>query len=129
MKTFKNNQGEEYLFIEVPKTLIDDRYFVLWSEEKNSFIVEFQCEIGDLYQSLETENECYIISTTKDITEEIAESIVELIGKNLVIGKEKTYKDYHPRDPWYKDSAKSSLHSLLHSLELKCTNYLILKKI
>ena len=138
MKTFINNKGEEYLFIEVPeKTIITDKYNLFTEpyilEFKDGDVVLFETNKRTiLYKANKNLNkeETSIISTTKDITEEIAESIVELIGKNLVIGKEKTYKDYHPRDPWYKDSAKSSLQSLIFSLGLNINNnYLILQKI
>lgn len=131
MKQITTAKGT-YLFVEIPNTLIDDRYFTLWSDTENSFIIEFQCQIGDLYFSLETENNCQIISTTNQITEEQAESIVDTPFNNkyyqyLANGMMRVASMKHA---YPYETAKESLQSLIKANGLDETkNYLILKKI
>jgi hypothetical protein len=122
-----NLPSGNYLFIEIPNDVLQDRWFVVWDEENNTFNVEFQTNDKPIYTSLNTEKDCYIISTTKDITEEQAGSIVE--HKDL---RYKNYKTFR----WYSSNkgksfrAKESLRSLIQANGLDINkNYLILKKL
>ena len=94
MKTFKNNKGEEYLFVEIPLDAYDfcifpdgTRYVVIYFlagvQQKGKIVCEY------------SKNEPKIISTTKDITEEIAEKIKKYIDCSIEYKSEETGKSFY----------------------------------
>ena len=139
-----NLPSGNYLFVEVPsdafdfKTIYEDKYTTLYVKLKsipdNNPFSEIETFEDWHHQEciLETSRslgipELKIISTTKNITEEQAESIVE--HQDL---RYKNYKTFR----WYSSNkgksfrAKESLQSLIQANELDVNkNYLILKKL
>jgi hypothetical protein len=106
-----------YLFVEVPFDATDFYYDSWFTRYVNH-------SKGSIKFDVNTE----IISTTKDITEEQAESIVEKI---LGFGTKNQYKDYK-LDVNFSIyfTPKESLQSLIQANGLDINkNYLILKKI
>ena len=132
-----NLPSGNYLFVEIPNDVLQDRWFVVWDEENNTFNVEFQTNDKPTYTSLNTEKDCYIISTTKDITEEQAERIVEFKLETLypegfeplTTGGFRNYEIYS--SPYYNiQNAKKSIQSLIQVNGLDVNkNYLIVKKL
>lgn len=134
MKTFKNNLREEYLFVEVPL----DAYNIQLSHHCIGFKHDNysgETDTNGFYHirvGLGAWRGYQIISTTKDIKEEIAKSIV---GKTFAKGYYEFLKLGMMRVASMKhsypfDTAKESLQSLITSLGLDINkNYLILKKI
>lgn len=118
--------SDTYLFIEVPDNALHNRWFVVWDEKNNTFNIEFQTKNDSIYFPLNTENDCYIISTTKDTTEKQAESIVETENS---LG-EQYYKDYNKtQKSGTYFTAKESLQSLIQYSGLDINkNYLIIIK-
>jgi hypothetical protein len=141
-----NLPSGNYLFVEVP----DDAYdfsnnlhsaqidFLQDTPYKDSSIVIKDAVIlRDYYH-----DKFEIISTTKDITEEQAESIVDKIvgpsNKSVIDNYYKSYdviKEYKPYRTFYKENdyfktAKESLQSLIQANGLDINkNYLILRMI
>jgi hypothetical protein len=125
-------QDKTYLFVEVPDdacnfhfdNILNEIDYSVWEDRKHykDFIT-----IGQ---------KCQIISTTKDITESQAKSIVEyqyIKNQPFIAGREYWYKNYkNLRTGWDFTffTAKESLQSLIQSLGLNTTkNYLILQKL
>jgi hypothetical protein len=130
-----NLPSGNYLFIEIPNDVLQDRWFVVWDEENNTFNVEFQTNDKPIYTSLNTEKDCYIISTTKDITEEQAGSIVEfdeINGEHPDFVNGVAWLNYKRNRYEYNRvfTVKESLQSLIQANGLDINkNYLILKKL
>jgi hypothetical protein len=138
MKEIMTQKGT-FLFLEVPDDVLYFRWFIVYNVKKESFSVEFQTDNDAIYISLNTNKDCYIISTTKDVTEEQAQSIVDskeyesydFDGRAYDV----LYKNYNESedsfvlncDQYY--TAKESLQSLIQANDLDIDkNYLIIKK-
>lgn len=141
MKTFKNNQGEEYLFIEVHEDAYDYRYKIMPDDTKQ-LVATIKDERGNIGTCYINENPiAEIISITKDITEEQRFQIIDehpnseeywkfammplfiIYAIKQLIGKHTKFKNGTEND-------ELSFQSLLTSLRLNINNnYLILKKI
>ena len=144
MKTFKNNQGEEYLFIEVPLEAYDINLNKFDTYSAIGYKTICDCIEGYSSWRININNSSFyqIISTTKDITEKIAEKVIDkfeqkigwrLDGDTSKLNSIVLFQNYKYEKPvpvtFLLSTAKESLQSLLDSLELKSDNYLILKKI
>lgn len=122
--------SKKYIFVEIP-----DNAHSFWeklSYEGGYWLAMFEPRI-EPYMALQSvritgksSDRFKIISTTKDLTEEIADSIVVKVMNN------QHYQNYNHKsiiDRWVK-TAKESLQSLIQSLGLNINNnYLILQKL
>lgn len=130
MKEITTSKGT-FLFIEVPDDALDDRWFVVYNVEKDSFCVEFQTYGDNIYVDLNTNKDCYVISTTKDISEEQCTEVVDSRWEGIGLVYYKNYlTNYRDSRQWTIKTAKESLQSLILANDLSLeTNYLILKKL
>jgi hypothetical protein len=125
-----NLPSGDYLFVEVPEfaynfqlsSYVSNNFkqylFIVYSSDKPNIL-----ELGESNCSYDLYGE--IISTTKDITEEQAGSIVE-IKRNEI---DKYYENYDNAILLF-ETAKESLQSLIQANGLDVNkNYLILKKL
>ena len=125
-----NLPSGNYIFVELPADALNDRWFVVYNEIEKIFKIEFQTNTVSKYTSLNTDKNCYIISTTNDSAEEQCESIVGKIFCRCIYGTFMTSSHPCKKECSQPKTAKSSLNSLMQSvgLDLK-NNYLIIKKI
>jgi hypothetical protein len=119
------HKGDILLLIEVPLDAYDFKYDcenVIFYKSKSLF-EEKGCN-GGSYDLPKSE----FIGTTSTLTDKDVEPFIEPPKENIVIGKKYTYKDYHPHDAWYKDTALGSWNSLLQANNIDTNkNYVILK--
>jgi hypothetical protein len=136
-----NLPSGNYLFVEVPDNFIPNRYGALdprnnciWGKkERITYVVPIdEKDFSIPYDDMGTKPE--IISTTKEITEEQAESIVEKkrIKESWNDTMTDVYINYESKEliGKYVKMAKESLQSLLQANSLDVNkNYLILKRL
>jgi len=117
-------QDNTYLFVEVPDD--SERFYKKQIPFVSSGIGYYDSKGYQKYIPLTTINNWNIISTTKDITEEQAGSIVEYHATNQGQG----YYDYILNNKNAFGKAKESLQSLIQANGLDVNkNFLILKKL